>query len=70
MLEADLTTHLHGLVNVYDGARHILECLIVASEVENGQLVCSFKRSTLVENKAPLDYFEPRERGVALLPKF
>ena len=45
---SSLTPSLRGLVDVYDGARHIFQCLIVASTVENGEIVCEFKRSTAV----------------------
>lgn len=68
-LDADLTPHLRGLVDVYDGSRHVLECLIVASAVENGELVCDFKRSTAVLDKAPLDFWREENAPIALLPK-
>ena len=35
-LDASLTPHLRGLVDLYDGARHVAQCLIVASTMENG----------------------------------
>lgn len=45
-LDAARTPHLRGLVDVYDGANQICECLIVASSIEDGELICEFKRST------------------------
>ena len=42
-LDAALTPHLRGLVDVYDGSRHIFQCLIVASVAEGDELVCEFK---------------------------
>ena len=68
-LDGALTPHLRGLVDVYDGARHIFQCLIVASSEENGDLVCEFKRSTHVTDKAPLDYWRDENAPVALLPR-
>lgn len=68
-LDAGALTHLRGLIDVYDGARHVLQCLIVASEVEAGELVCSFKRSTAVTGKAPLDYWRDENAPVGYLPK-
>jgi hypothetical protein len=68
-LDAALTPHLRGLVDVYDGARHIFQCLIVASTEENGDLVCEFKRSTAVSDQAPLDYWRDENAPVALLPR-
>ena len=68
-LDASHTQNLRGLVDVYDGARHVFQCLIVASGVENGALVCDFKRSTPVTDRAPLDYWRDENAPVAYLPK-
>lgn len=68
-LDASLTPNLRGLVDVYDGARHIFQCLIIASAHENGELVCDFKRSTMVSDRAPLDFWRDENAPVALLPK-
>lgn len=68
-VDAELTPHLRGLVDVYDGARHILQCLIVAAEAENGQLTCTFKRSNTVRENAPLDYWRDENAPVAYLPR-
>lgn len=68
-LDASLTPHLRGLVDVFDGARHILQCLIIASTQENGELVCDFKRSTTVSDRAPLDFWRDENAPVALLPR-
>ncbi len=68
-LDADLTPQLRGLVDVYDGGRHIFQCLIVASTVENGEIVCEFKRSTAVVDKAPLDFWKDENAPVGFLTK-
>ena len=68
-VDADHTTQLRGLVDVFDGSRHIFQCLIIASTVEAGELVCEFKRSTAVLDKAPLDFWRDENAPVALLPK-
>ena len=68
-LNADHLPHLRGLVDIYDGARHLSQCLIVASTVENGQLICNFKRSTQVTDKPPLDFWRDENAPVAFLPK-
>ncbi len=68
-LDATLTPHLRGLVDVYDGATHIFQCLIVASDSDNGELLCSFKRSTAVFDRAPLDYWRDENAPVGYLPK-
>ena len=69
LLDASLTPHLRGLVDVFDGARHIAQCLIIASTTENGVLVCGFKRSTNVTAAPALDYWRDENAPVALLPR-
>ena len=68
-MDAAVTPKLRGLVDVYDGSRHIFQCLIIASNVENGEIVCEFKRSTAVLDKAPLDFWQDENAPVALLPR-
>lgn len=68
-LDAALAPKLRGLVDVYDGARHVFQCLIMASLEENGELVCEFKRATAVRDQAPLDYWRDENAPVALLPR-
>ena len=68
-MDANQLLHLRGLVDVYDGARHLSQCLIVASTVENGQLICDFKRSTPVTDRPPLDFWRDENAPVAFLPK-
>jgi hypothetical protein len=68
-LDAALTPHLRGLVDVYDGARHVFQCLIIASTEDNGDLVCEFKRSTAVSERAALDYWRDENAPVGYLTK-
>jgi hypothetical protein len=68
VLDAGLTPRLRGLVDVYDGARHIFQCLIVASTVEGNEVICTFKRSTAVVDKAPLDFWRDENAPVGFLP--
>lgn len=58
-LDVDDAPNLRGLVDVYDGARHMSQCLIIASEEDEGEMVYEFKRSTIHSEEAALDY----ERG-------
>lgn len=39
---------LRGHVDLYDGARHMGRCLIVASSADGGEMVYEFKRNTPV----------------------
>ncbi len=68
-LDAALSPPLRGVVDIYDGGRHILRCLVVTSTAENGELVCDFKRSTAVTGRAPLDYGLDRAAPAGLIAK-
>ena len=69
VIDAGMAPQLHGLVDIYDGSRHLCTALIVASTVENGELVCDFKRSTRVTDRPALDFWNGENAPVALLPK-
>jgi len=69
VLDGALTSHLRGLVDVYDGSRHVFQCLIMAATAEGGEITCEFKRLTRVADKAPLDFWLDPALPVALLPK-
>lgn len=68
-LDSDDAPNLRGLVDLYDGAQHMSQCLIVASSEEQGEMVFEFKRATTVQNRAPLDYSRDTEAPVALIGK-
>ena len=68
-LDAGMAPHLRGLVDLYEGDRHIFQCLIVASTLEAGELICDFKRSTMVLDRPALDYWRGENAPVALIPK-
>jgi hypothetical protein len=68
-LEAEGAPHLRGLVDLYDGTNHIYQCLIIALEEENGELIFEFKRSTVAADKVPLDFIREAGAPVALLPQ-
>jgi hypothetical protein len=53
---AEDAPHLRGLVDLYDGANHLFQCLIVAGEEEAGEMQYEFKRATAVAYAAALDF--------------
>ena len=57
VLDGALSPHLRGLVDIYDGNRHVFQCLIVASSSDGNEITCDFKRLTPVVEKAPLDFW-------------
>ena len=68
-LDADRAPRLRGLVDVYDGSRHICQCLIVASSIENGELICDFKRATLAQDRPALDIWRDEHAPVGYLTR-
>jgi hypothetical protein len=69
-LDADQVQHLRGLVDIYDGARHLYQSLIIASDVEDGELICTMKRSTMAHDAVPLDYVREDDAPRGYLPRF
>lgn len=66
-LEAETAPHLRGLVDIYDGAIHLFQCLIVASEESDGEKQFEFKRLTAVSNRAALDFVVASDAPRALI---
>ena len=60
---------LRGLVDLYEGSRHVMQCLIVASELEAGELLCDYKRATRVSEQAALDYWREEHQPMLYLPR-
>lgn len=66
-LDAENAPKLRGLVDLYDGAKHLYQCLIIASEEDGDKMIYDFKRSTAAVDKAPLDFYRDENAPVALL---
>ncbi len=66
-VEASATPRLRGLVDIYDGANHLYQCLIIADEEEAGEMRYEFKRNTVAADKAPLDFYRAPDAPIALL---
>lgn len=67
-VEAERAPHMRGLVDIYDGPRHLYQALIVTSREEAGEQVYEFKRNTIAATRAPLDFEQDEDGPVALLP--
>ena len=64
---AEDAPHLRGLVDLYDGANHLFQCLIVAGEEEAGEMQYEFKRATAVAQSAALDFEKLANAPVGLI---
>ena len=60
---------LRGRVDIYDGARHLWQCLIVASSQDGDEMVYDFKRHTAASDRAPLDFVRDENAPVALISR-
>lgn len=66
-LDAANAPHIRGLVDIYDSAKHLMQCLIITSAEEEGMMLYEFKRATQAHDKAPLDFAKDEEAPVALI---
>lgn len=59
--------NLRGLVDLYDGPRHLYQALIVTSSEGSGERRFEFKRNTSAADQAPLDFVREKPEPIALL---
>lgn len=65
-IELGRVNRLRGHVEIHEGSRHILTCLIAATDVQDDELICHFKRVSPVLDRAPLDYEVEEELPILL----
>ena len=53
---AEDTPHLRGLVDIFDGPRHLYQALIVAASEDGDFMRYDFKRNTAAARSAPVDF--------------
>ena len=66
-VESENASKMRGLVDIFEGPNHLSRCLIIASDEQNGEVKFEFKRRTLAEDQAPLDFVLPSDAPIALL---
>lgn len=66
-LDAVDAPKLRGFVDLYDRGFHLYQCLIVASDEEDGLMTYEFKRLTAAHTDAPVDFVREDKAAVALL---
>lgn len=59
--------HLRGFVDIYEGPRHLLQCLIVASAQAGDEIHYEFKRMTAVNPQPPRDFVAASDAPAGLL---
>lgn len=61
-LDAEHVARLRGLVGLYEGTWQISTCLIVDSEINGGELLCTVKRETTVADRTAPDFIKEGAR--------
>lgn len=56
-VDADTAPKLRGLVDIFEGGRHLYQALIVTSREEDGERVFDFKRNTMTADGPALDFW-------------
>lgn len=69
-VDAGHAQHLRGLVDLFDGARHLSQCLIVAASQEGAEWHFDYKRMTHATGSQPTDFVRARDAPVGLLEDF
>lgn len=68
-LSVDDAPHLRGFVDLYDGSRHLYQCLVIASRDEDDERVFEFKWHTAVADKPAADFDKHEDAPVALITR-
>lgn len=66
-LDAAEAAHLRGLVDLFDGARHLSRGLIVAAAEDGGERCFDYKRMTDATDAQPADFERGSDAPAALL---
>lgn len=67
-VDADDAPNLRGLVDIFDGARHLYQALIVASSFDGRAMVFEFKRNTVASESPAIDFERQEDLPIRLLP--
>lgn len=67
-IDRELAPRLRGLVDIYDGTRHLYQALVVATSFDGEAVVFEFKRNTATANGPALDFVQDEDAPVGLLP--
>ncbi len=68
-LDAEDAPRLRGHVDIYDGATHLCQALIIAAELTGDRMSYEFKRATPHMDQPPRDYMVDEAAPVALIAR-
>lgn len=67
-VEAATAPKLRGLIDIFDGPRHLYQALIVASAEEGDLMRYEFKRNTATQTAPPVDFERCGPHVISLPP--
>ena len=56
-VDSQTAPRLRGVVDIYEGSRHLYQALIVTSRQDAGEWLFEFKRNTMTKGRPALDYW-------------
>lgn len=68
-LASETAPQLRGLVDLYDGSKHLYQCLVIAVDTEDGETRYEFKRFTAASDQAPVDFYREEQAPAGLLER-
>jgi len=68
-MEAQNAPNLRGHVELYDGARHLYQCLVYTSREEDGERIYEFKWHAPVSDRPAADFVRESDEPVALITR-
>lgn len=68
-LDKEQAPNLRGLVDIFDGSRHLYQALIVTAAEDGDRMVYEFKRVTAARQHPPVDYEADPEAPAGLIEK-
>lgn len=66
-IAADTAPDLRGYVDLYDGARHMAQCLIMRAHSDGAAHSYEFKRRTAAIDSPPVDFVRDADSPIAYL---
>lgn len=62
--------HLRGFVDLYDGPRHVYQCLVVTSQDDGDERLFEFKWNRAVAETPPVDFETEQDAPAGLLTRY
>ena len=68
-IEAETAPRLRGRVEIYDGSRHLYQCLVIDSEENGDEHTFEFKWVHAIPDRPPADFVREADAPIAMLSR-